>query len=151
MLRLGATIGAVTPTPTGLPNVDDDSVRDAERVELAIARADALLRASQATITKAERAQQERLGRLVADPAGRDLVFRLTDEVLRLERPSAAARRFAGLVSAPDGPGIPVAITGRDRLLMRGRRPRRAVAPSRSHAAREATDRRRDPRPDHPR
>jgi RHH-type proline utilization regulon transcriptional repressor/proline dehydrogenase/delta 1-pyrroline-5-carboxylate dehydrogenase len=105
----------VTAEPTV---ADDDSLRDAERVERAIARADALLRASQASITSSERERQERLGRLVADPAGRDLVFRLTDEVLRLERPRAAADRFAGLVSAKHGRGIPPSISGRDRFLM---------------------------------
>ena len=108
----------MTPLTTGSPNADDDSLRDAERVERAIARADALLRASHSSITSSERAQQERLGRLVADPAGRELVFRLTDEVLRLERPHVAARRFAGLVDAKKGPGIPPSIGGRDRLLM---------------------------------
>ena len=136
---------------TAEPTVDDDSSRDAERVERAIALADALLRASQSSITSSERERQERLGRLVADPAGRDLVFRLTDEVLRLERPRAAADRFAGLVSAKNGPGIPPSISGRDRFLMAAAA-RAAQRPAAGRdAARQATDRRRDPRAHHPR
>ncbi len=87
---------------------------DSARVERAIEIADELLRAAEATITRAERRRQARLGRLVADPAGRDLVQRLTDEVLRLDRPRTAARRFAALAGA----GIPRSLGRADRLLM---------------------------------
>ena len=60
----------------------------------AIALADTLLREAQANSTRRERRQLHRLGRLVADPAGRELVQRLTDEVLRI--PSEPPRRRAG-------------------------------------------------------
>lgn len=88
---------------------------DAARVDRSIAAADELLRASATTITSAERRRQQRLGRIVADPAARDLVFRLTDEVLRLERPAAAAKRFAGLVRKD----VPRAIGPIDRKLIK--------------------------------
>ena len=84
------------------------------RVERAIEIADGLLRAAAATITRAERRRQARLGRLIADPAGRDLVQRLTDEVLRLDRPPTAAKRFAVLAAT----GIPHSLGRADRLLM---------------------------------
>jgi RHH-type proline utilization regulon transcriptional repressor/proline dehydrogenase/delta 1-pyrroline-5-carboxylate dehydrogenase len=89
-------------------------VDDSERVGRAVEMADGLLRAAEATITRAERRREARLGRIVADPAGRDLVQRLTDEVLRLDRPHTAARRFAALAGA----GIPRSLGRVDRLLM---------------------------------
>jgi RHH-type transcriptional regulator, proline utilization regulon repressor / proline dehydrogenase / delta 1-pyrroline-5-carboxylate dehydrogenase len=76
--------------------------------------AEELLRAAVATTTRSERRRQDRLGRLVADAPGRELVQRLTDEVLRLDRPRAAANRFAALASA----GIPRSLGRGDRLLM---------------------------------
>ena len=45
-----------------------------------------------AAATVTERRRQRRLGRIVDDPAARELVQRLTDEVLRIARPRAAAR-----------------------------------------------------------
>jgi RHH-type proline utilization regulon transcriptional repressor/proline dehydrogenase/delta 1-pyrroline-5-carboxylate dehydrogenase len=89
-------------------------VDDSARAERAIAVADELLRTAAARTTRAERRRQHRLGRLLADPAGRELVQRLTDEVLRIDRPAAAARRFAALVGA----GIPPSVGRGDRLLM---------------------------------
>lgn len=87
---------------------------DGARTERAIALADELLRTAVATATRSERHRQQRLGRLVADPEGRQLVQRLTDEVLRLDRPQRAMRRFANLL----GDGIPSSVVGPDRLLM---------------------------------
>jgi RHH-type proline utilization regulon transcriptional repressor/proline dehydrogenase/delta 1-pyrroline-5-carboxylate dehydrogenase len=100
------------------PQPDDDASGDEERIERAIALADELLRASHRAITSRERKRQQRLGGLIADPAGRDLVFRLTDEVLRVDRPRTAAHRFAALVTGPGGPGIPPSLGRLDRLLM---------------------------------
>ncbi len=88
----------------------DDSARVARAIEIA----DELLRAAVATTTRSERRRQDRLGRLVADPPGRELVQRLTDEVLRFDRPRTAAKRFAALASA----GIPRSLGRGDRLLM---------------------------------
>jgi RHH-type transcriptional regulator, proline utilization regulon repressor / proline dehydrogenase / delta 1-pyrroline-5-carboxylate dehydrogenase len=89
-------------------------VDDSARVARAIETADELLRAAVSTTTRSERRRQDRLGRLVADPPGRELVQRLTDEVLRFDRPRAAAKRFAALASA----GIPRSLGRGDRLLM---------------------------------
>jgi len=107
-------------SPSAASGEPDDAVAsgggpdDAARIERSIAYADELLRASTSMATRSERKRQARLGRLVTDPAGRDLVFRLTDEVLRLERPRPAARRFARLVAA----GVPASIGPVDRRLM---------------------------------
>jgi RHH-type transcriptional regulator, proline utilization regulon repressor / proline dehydrogenase / delta 1-pyrroline-5-carboxylate dehydrogenase len=60
--------------------------------------ADRLLRASKAGETVAERRRARRLGRLLAEPEGRELVFRLTDEVLRTEDDRRAASRLRTLV-----------------------------------------------------
>ncbi len=80
--------------------VQDGYVPDeAAAVEDAIALADALLREALANSTRRERRQLQRLGRLVADPAGRELVQRLTDEVLRIRASRRAGRRFADVVT----------------------------------------------------
>ncbi|MGH9136427.1 MAG: proline dehydrogenase family protein, partial [Acidimicrobiales bacterium] len=91
-----------------------DIASDEARVEKAITLADQLLRAAESSITRSERKRQDRLGHLVADPAGRDLVQRLTDEVLRLDRSRTAMRRFAAIVHD----GIPQSVSTADRLLM---------------------------------
>ena len=63
----------------------------------------------------AERRRQRRLGRIVDDAAARDLVQRLTDEVLRIEALRVAAARFAGIVADH---GVPGALGPIDRLLL---------------------------------
>jgi len=71
---------------------------DVTAVDEAIALADKLLRDAIANSTRRERRELHRLGRLVADPAGRELVQRLTDDVLRIPSNRRAARRFADVV-----------------------------------------------------
>ncbi|MFM8266464.1 MAG: proline dehydrogenase family protein [Ilumatobacteraceae bacterium] len=73
---------------------------DAEEVDAAVDLARRLLAASLAGTTRAERRRQARLGRLLEDPASRELVFALTDIVLRLDDPRLAARGFASIVRA---------------------------------------------------
>ena len=77
---------------------DDPSPNVSVAVEEAVALADTLLLEALANSTRRERRQLHRLGRLVADPAGRELVQRLTDEVLRIPSNRRAARRFADVV-----------------------------------------------------
>ncbi len=89
----------------------DDSVA----VEEAIALADTLLREAQSVSTRRERRQLQRLGRLVADPAGRELVQRLTDEVLRIPSNRRAARRFSDVVAEH---GLAESLSRVDRVLM---------------------------------
>jgi RHH-type transcriptional regulator, proline utilization regulon repressor / proline dehydrogenase / delta 1-pyrroline-5-carboxylate dehydrogenase len=95
--------------------LDDLSPDDSVAVEEAVALADTLLREALANSTRRERRQLQRLGQLVADPAGRELVQRLTDEVLRIPGNRRAARRFADVVAEH---GLPVSLSRTDRLLM---------------------------------
>jgi RHH-type transcriptional regulator, proline utilization regulon repressor / proline dehydrogenase / delta 1-pyrroline-5-carboxylate dehydrogenase len=83
------------------------AARDAALTDHAVALARRLLVAGEAQLTRRERRQRERLGRLIADPDGRELLFELTDQVLRIDDRSRAARRLAGIVSRhpPDALG----------------------------------------------
>ncbi len=76
-----------------------DPSEDLERVDAAVALARRLLVESSATETGPERRRRERLGRLIEDPAGRSLVFALTDEVIRIDDDGRAAERFAAIVA----------------------------------------------------
>ncbi|MEY2753824.1 MAG: proline dehydrogenase/delta-pyrroline-5-carboxylate dehydrogenase [Actinomycetota bacterium] len=85
------------PAPTvnaSLGTTLDDEALVAEAIELARK----LLATSLAAMTRRERRRQARLGRLLGDPAARQLVFGLTDEVLRFDDPLLASHRFAALV-----------------------------------------------------
>ncbi|MEP7204390.1 MAG: proline dehydrogenase family protein, partial [Ilumatobacteraceae bacterium] len=84
-------------------------------VDDAITLADTLLREALAESTRREHRQLRRLGRLVADPAGRELVQRLTDEILRIQSNRRAARRFADVVSEH---GLPPSLSPVDRVLL---------------------------------
>ena len=95
--------------------VDADPRDEAQLVEEAVALADSILREARANATKMERWQLHRLGRLIADPAGRELVQRLTDEVLRIESNRRAGRRLADVVERY---GLPRSLTRADRLLL---------------------------------
>ncbi len=88
---------------------------DRMAVDEAIALADTLLREALANATRRERRQLRRLGLLVADPAGRELVQRLTDDVLRIKSNGRAARRFADVVAEH---GLPESLSRLDRALM---------------------------------
>jgi len=89
---------------------------DVTAVDEAVALADKLLRDAIANSTRRERRQLHRLGRLVADPAGRELVQRLTDDVLRIPSNGRAARRFADVVHEL---GLPRSLSLVDRELLR--------------------------------
>src|SRR5690349_11126578 len=78
--------------------------------------ADTVLRASLDGQTAPEKRRAERLARLLADAQGRELVFRLTDEVLRTDDDRRAARRLRSLVRA----GLPSALGVVDRAGLRG-------------------------------
>lgn len=73
--------------------------------------ADELLRTSRAEESAAERRRARRLGRLLAGPEGRELVFRLTDEVLRTDDDRRAVRRLRALVRE----GLPLSLGIADR------------------------------------
>jgi RHH-type proline utilization regulon transcriptional repressor/proline dehydrogenase/delta 1-pyrroline-5-carboxylate dehydrogenase len=77
--------------------------------------ADALLRRAIERTTSGERRRAARLGRLLADPAGRELLFSLTDEVLRTEDDTRAMHRLHTLVAG----GVPRSFGPIDRLGLR--------------------------------
>ncbi len=83
-------------TDTVAPSVshrsDEDLANDA--VELA----ERLLTTSLKDESRREVQRRERLGALLADERGRQLIFAMTDQVLRIDDPSLAADRFADVV-----------------------------------------------------
>ena len=88
---------------------------DAALVEQAVSLARRMLADSLADATRSERRRQQRLGRLLDDPQGRELLFALTDEVVRIDDPGRAAHRFAAVVRQH-----PTTAVGTiDRLLLR--------------------------------
>ena len=76
--------------------------------DLAGRRAEGLLRTAEAGTTPAERRRSRRLGRILADPAARELVVSLTDEVLRSPDRRRAMRRYRALTEGklPRGFGL---------------------------------------------
>ncbi len=82
------------PASASLPGVSPDAAE---------ARATTLLARAHAQTTRAERRSARRLGRLISDDDGRDLLLDLTDQVLRIRDRRRAARRLRDLVRA----GVP--------------------------------------------
>lgn len=72
---------------------------DARLVDDAIELARTLLSASLQDESRREVRRRERLGALLADDRGRQLIFSMTDQVLRIEDPALAAARFADVVN----------------------------------------------------
>jgi RHH-type proline utilization regulon transcriptional repressor/proline dehydrogenase/delta 1-pyrroline-5-carboxylate dehydrogenase len=86
------------------------TVDDIELIREAQDRAAHLLTAAHPTRDEAARAR--RLGRLLADDDGRDLLLDLTDQVMRIHEPRRAARRLHDLTLA----GVPISLGPTDRL-----------------------------------
>ena len=76
---------------------------DDARIAAASALAEQLLREADAQTRRSERRRARRLGRLLADPTGRELLFSLTDEVTRTPDPARAVKRLNTLLHA----GVP--------------------------------------------
>lgn len=72
---------------------------DAELADAAVALATILLRTSLDDESRREVRRRERLGALLADERGRQLIFAMTDQVLRIDDPQLAADRFADVVA----------------------------------------------------
>ena len=97
----------------------------------------------------AERRRQRRLGRIVEDAAARDLVQRLTDEVLRIDAP--ADGRGAGSPRIVADHGVPAALgADRPRCCSPPAPGSPAASPAAGDAARAPADRRRDAWAGHP-
>ncbi|MGB0111775.1 MAG: bifunctional proline dehydrogenase/L-glutamate gamma-semialdehyde dehydrogenase [Ilumatobacteraceae bacterium] len=88
-----ASTHAPSSEPTA-PALDDQRLADE-----AVAVARRLLERSTSATNRRERRRQERLARLIDDTHGRELVFALTDEVIRIDDDARAADRFAGVVA----------------------------------------------------
>jgi RHH-type transcriptional regulator, proline utilization regulon repressor / proline dehydrogenase / delta 1-pyrroline-5-carboxylate dehydrogenase len=92
-----------------------DSWGDEGLAQEAVVLARELLRAALADETSGERRRRLRLGRLLADRDGRELVLALTDEVLRIDDRRRAAKQFDTIVRGRD-----VGALGRlDRAMLR--------------------------------
>jgi RHH-type proline utilization regulon transcriptional repressor/proline dehydrogenase/delta 1-pyrroline-5-carboxylate dehydrogenase len=86
-----------------------------EVVAEAVRTAEDILRAAAADTTSAERRRARRLGRLLADDDGRELLFTLTDEVLRTPGAARAMEQLRALVRR----GLPLALPIADRVALR--------------------------------
>ena len=73
---------------------------DEAAVATAIALAECLLVDAERLTTRRERRRARRLGRLLADDAGREFLFALTDQVLRTPNPTRAMVQLRELVAA---------------------------------------------------
>src|SRR5690606_10217568 len=98
-----------------LPMWFDGRVTDDERIERAIGLAADLLDVSHQNESVRERRARSRLGRLLADPVGREFTLALTDQVLRIDDRRRAADRLASLV---DELGVPPALGPVDRAML---------------------------------
>lgn len=85
---------------------EPQALDDSELVAAAGQLATSLLRESEAGITSSERRRRKRLGRLLGDTAGRDLLFALTDQVLRFVGAARSMRRLRALTAS----GLPDAV-----------------------------------------
>ncbi len=89
---------------------------EAVLVDRAVALAERLLAESHRISTRAEQRQLQRLGRLINDERGRELVQLLTDEVLRIHDQKRAARRFRDVVRSV---GVPSSLGALDAVMLR--------------------------------
>ena len=105
----------MTSLDTSVPTSTQPPLDDTALADDAVALARRLLERSERELTRSERRRRARLGRLVADPAGRALVFDLTDRVLRLDDRRAGAACFAAIARR----ARPGALGRVDRLLLR--------------------------------
>jgi len=89
---------------------------EAGLVAEAVALATSLLAEGRDHRSRSQRRRAERLALLLDDPAGVVLALALTDEVIRIEEPGRAARRFADVVGRT---GVPSSLGPLDRVLLR--------------------------------
>ncbi len=91
-----------TVAPPTSPGPHSDLVgtgaTDADLADEAVELARRLLSTSLQDESPREIRRRERLGALLADERGRQMIFALTDQVLRIDDPDLAARRFADVV-----------------------------------------------------
>jgi len=87
----------------------------AEQSSAVVARAARLLESAEQQTTGLERRRSRRLGSLLADREGRELLFRLTDEVLRTPTAARSMQQLRELVDA----GLPRALPAVDRAALR--------------------------------
>jgi len=100
-----------SPTPTHRPPHEPPQAAVEEAVRLAAA----VLTGSQARETAVDRAYESQMARLLADPEGKRFTIAMADEVLRIRRPSRAARRLQDLLASH---GTPRSLPWADRRLL---------------------------------
>ncbi len=88
----------------------------ADSIERAVTLAERLLTESRRIASRAEKGQLRRLGKLINDERGRELVQLLTDDVLRIRQPRRAARRFRDVVRTV---GVPMSLGPLDAMMLR--------------------------------
>ncbi|MBA3606874.1 MAG: hypothetical protein H0W46_13075, partial [Acidimicrobiia bacterium] len=89
-----------------------DTADDEQSTARAVEVAEALLRVADSGTSWRERRRADRLGPLLADPDGRELLFALTDEVLRTPSPARSMAQLRRIVDA----GLPAALPAADRV-----------------------------------
>ncbi len=96
-------------------SVPDPPIPPGVAVVAAVDLAARLLVTGQESTTSRERRQADRLGGLLGDPAGRELLFALTDQVLRTPSPERSMAQLRQLVER----GLPDALPHLDRVALR--------------------------------
>jgi RHH-type transcriptional regulator, proline utilization regulon repressor / proline dehydrogenase / delta 1-pyrroline-5-carboxylate dehydrogenase len=104
----------------GVPAPSDEAA-----TATAVALAEHLLVVAERATTRKERRRARRLGALLAEDAGREFLFALTDQVLRTPAPARAMQQLRDLVDA----GLPDALPRLDRAALRLARLGSTVAP----------------------
>ena len=89
-------------------DVPSDDVLITQAEELALR----MLTLADSITTRSERSRGQRLGALLADEAGRDLLLDLTDQVLRIREPRRSARRLHDLAAV----AVPTSLGAFDRF-----------------------------------
>ncbi|MFI7586368.1 bifunctional proline dehydrogenase/L-glutamate gamma-semialdehyde dehydrogenase [Spongisporangium articulatum] len=107
--------------------LEDDEAQDAQLIERAERLAERLLHRADRLRTRAERDRQAQVASMVSDPATRDFMIELTDEVLRIEDAGAAARRFRRVLEER---GLPAFAGPLDRAMLRAAGPAARATPS---------------------
>ena len=124
----------VSPTPSAdeptashtASHADGSPDDDAAALTQAVRLAEQVLEVALGETSRAERRRSERLRRLLEHAGGREMLFELTDQVLRITEPHRSMQRLRSLVEA----GLPRTVPIADRAGLRLAATASKVAPS---------------------